>query len=183
VDAILQAGVEDTYGDFLKLVAEARGITPAQVDAVGQGRVWDGGTARQKKLVDQFGGLGDALAWVADEADLEDGAWHPRYLAEPLDGPQALLAQILRSGDAGAGSGAWAKTEGNVQTGGDLFAIAAQNRDRTLARLMADARRLSGRTGMQAYCLECPAELAPVALPRYSRETLSAWARLRALLD
>ncbi len=177
VDAILQAGVEDTYADFLKLVGEARGMSPAQVDAVGQGRVWDGGTARQKKLVDQFGGLPDALAWVADQAGLEEGAWHPRFLAEPLDGPQALLAQVLRTGDAGA------ESSGASPTGGDLFAIAAQNRDRALGRLLADARRMSGRAGLQAYCLECPPDPAPIATGRAGEDPLSTWMKLRRLLD
>ena len=37
--------------------AQSRGKTPAEVDAMAQGRVWDGGTARQKGLVDEFGGL------------------------------------------------------------------------------------------------------------------------------
>ena len=53
---------------------------PAEIDAMAQGRVWDGGTARQHGLVDQFGGLDDALAYAAEQAKLEDGEWHPAYL-------------------------------------------------------------------------------------------------------
>ena len=50
-------------------VAQAR--PRAQVDEIGQGRVWDGGTARQLGLVDQFGGLDDALEWAAKKAKLK----------------------------------------------------------------------------------------------------------------
>lgn len=60
VDAILQSSVENTYAEFLALVGKSRGKTPAEIDTVGQGRVWDGGTARQLGLVDQFGGLDEA---------------------------------------------------------------------------------------------------------------------------
>src|SRR5690606_1458827 len=63
-DAVLQATVEDIYRRFVGMVAEARGKSPAEIDGIAQGRVWDGGTARQIGLVDQFGGLDAALEWV-----------------------------------------------------------------------------------------------------------------------
>ena len=40
-------------------------MTPEQVNEIGQGRVWDGGTALQLHLVDKFGGLQDAIAEAA----------------------------------------------------------------------------------------------------------------------
>lgn len=173
VNAILQASVTDTYGDFVTLVGEARGMSPEEVDAIGQGRVWDGGTARQLKLIDQFGGLNDAIAWVAGEAGLEDGAWHARFLAEPVDGTDALIRQLLTS----------ASTPAAVpRQGGDLFALAAQNRDRTMAQILADTERLSGRAGMQVYCLECPVAHAPLPANTSSRQSLSTWQMLRAFL-
>ncbi|HEX9805263.1 MAG TPA: signal peptide peptidase SppA, partial [Alteraurantiacibacter sp.] len=55
-EAVLQATVEDGYRRFLSLVSESRKKTPAQIDEIAQGRVWDGGAARQIGLVDQFGG-------------------------------------------------------------------------------------------------------------------------------
>jgi ClpP class serine protease len=50
-----------------------RGTRRWQVNAMAQG-AWDGGTARQKGLVDQFGGLDEALAWAAGQAGL-GGGW------------------------------------------------------------------------------------------------------------
>src|SRR6478609_3854139 len=67
---LIQAGVESMYGRFLNIVAEARHKTPQQVDQIAQGRVWDGGTARQIGLVDGFGGISDAVAKAAQLANL-----------------------------------------------------------------------------------------------------------------
>ena len=148
MDAIFQSSIEDTYSDFLDIVAEARGLSVEQVDVMAQGQVWDGGAARQKNLVDQFGGLNDALAWVAGEAELDEGDWHARYLVDPVDSTDALIRQLLTS--------ATAPEPG--QRASDLFALAAQSREQTLNRIMADVDRLSGRAGIQAYCLACPSE-------------------------
>ena len=172
VNAILQASITNTYSEFIERVSKARKMSAGQVDAVGQGRVWDGGTARQKKLVDQFGGLPDALAWVAGKAGIEDGGWHARHLAEPVDGTAALVQQLL----GGAASPL------APQQGGDLFALAAQSRERTMARLMADTDRLVGRAGVQAYCLECPAESVTPAMGNARSGEPGAWVVLRGLL-
>jgi len=149
VDAILQASVGDSYDDFLMRVAKARGMTKEGVDAIGQGRVWDGGTARQKGLVDQFGGLDDALAWVAGEAGLEQGQWHARFLSSKPSETDALIRQLLAS----------AATPAPVQRSAGLFALAEQGRLDALARLGADAERLNGGLGIQAYCFACPREM------------------------
>jgi protease-4 len=45
--ALIQAGVESVYRRFLAIVAESRKKSVAEIDRVAQGRVWDGGTARQ----------------------------------------------------------------------------------------------------------------------------------------
>jgi protease-4 len=176
VDAIFQSGVENTYRDFIGLVAKSRGIPPAEVDAIAQGRVWDGGTARQLKLVDQFGGLDDALGWVAEMAKLDEGGWHARFLAEPLDGTAALIRQLLANDTAQA-----ARSAG--RHGGDLFALAALSRERAMAQILADAERLTGGAGVQAYCLECPAPRQPAANPPgEGAQALSRWQALLALL-
>ncbi len=153
VDAILQAGVTDTYSDFLGIVGEARGMTTEQVDAVAQGRVWDGGTAMQKRLVDQFGGMEEALAWVAGQAGLEENDWRTRYLGASEANYNSLIRQLVSS----------AATPAATTRGGDLFAVAAQRRNLVLGQLTRDAQRLAGTQGIQAYCLECPIETRPIS--------------------
>jgi protease IV len=68
---ILQAGVEDVYRIFTERVAEGRNMEVAQVDEIGQGRVWSGANARELGLVDEFGGLKRAIEIAAMEAGIE----------------------------------------------------------------------------------------------------------------
>lgn len=165
VDAMLQTNIEHGYQRFIGLVAKSRGKTPEQIDTVAQGRIWDGGTARQIGLVDQFGGLDDALAYAASEAKLKAGDWHPLYLGED-DANQGSFLSALTGGEEDEDSAPAAR--------GDIFAILAQQNTDLLARAMADAQRLFTVSGVQAYCLECPAGAAPAAKPR----EVAGWLRL-----
>lgn len=70
--AVAQKGVEDIYSTFIGHVSQGRGITTAQVDEIGQGRVWSGVNAMDIKLIDKFGGLNDAIALAAEKAGLTD---------------------------------------------------------------------------------------------------------------
>ncbi|SFO98029.1 signal peptide peptidase SppA [Qipengyuania nanhaisediminis] len=143
VDRILQASIEDGYRDFLTRVSQARNMTLDQADEVGQGRVWDGGTARQLQLVDEYGGLEEALAWVAGQAELAGGEWHAAYLGTPPSTTDTLLRQ-------------WLVGEEDAQ-GRDVFALFARKETEALNRVISDAGRLLGTRGAQAYCLACPA--------------------------
>ena len=58
-------GIENIYTVFLKRVADGRKMTTEQVDAIAQGRVWTGTDALQNGLVDEIGGLNDAIAYAA----------------------------------------------------------------------------------------------------------------------
>jgi protease-4 len=68
--ALLEAAVEETYRDFIAVVAAGRDMDAAAVDAVAQGRVWTGEQAVERGLVDELGGLREALAWARSEADI-----------------------------------------------------------------------------------------------------------------
>lgn len=57
--------IERTYATFLKRVADGRKMTTAQVDAIGQGRVWTGIDAHKLGLVDELGGLDAAIKYAA----------------------------------------------------------------------------------------------------------------------
>ncbi|MDN3646160.1 signal peptide peptidase SppA [Pontixanthobacter aestiaquae] len=160
VDALLQATIEDGYNDFLTRVAEARGKSMEEIDAIGQGRVWDGGTARQIGLVDQYGGIEDALAYAAGKAGLEEGAWHAQYLGDGPDQYSTLLRSLLMDDDAES-----------ARTGGDLFAMVTGRQQALIGQAHSDLDRLLSVRGMQAYCLECPVS------PAASRSTAppSGW--------
>ena len=71
--AIVQEGVDDIYLDFKQKVANGRpGLDVAGVDAIGQGRVWAGTDAVKNGLVDELGGIDDAIAYAKEKAGLDE---------------------------------------------------------------------------------------------------------------
>ncbi|MEI9998804.1 MAG: signal peptide peptidase SppA [Verrucomicrobiota bacterium] len=71
--ALAQARVDDLYQKFTDKVSKSRNIPldgPTGVQAIAQGRVWAGSEALDLHLVDQLGGLEDAIAYAADKAKL-----------------------------------------------------------------------------------------------------------------
>ncbi|MBF26178.1 MAG: signal peptide peptidase SppA [Flavobacteriales bacterium] len=68
----LQMSVTQTYNDFISHVANARNMSKEDVDNIGQGRVWTGLRAHQIGLVDEIGGLSDAINSAAELAKLDD---------------------------------------------------------------------------------------------------------------
>jgi protease-4 len=87
----LERKVSQFYDVFLGRVAEGRGLTKQQVDAVGQGRVWTGEQALSHRLVDELGGLRQALADARRRANLPEHA--PIIELPPPD--TSLLGKIL----------------------------------------------------------------------------------------
>ncbi|MBI3134611.1 MAG: signal peptide peptidase SppA [Bacteroidetes bacterium] len=67
---IFQEGVDDIYLDFITKVAEGRGMTTAEVDSIGQGRVWAGTDAKRIGLIDEYGGIYDAVFYGAEQAGI-----------------------------------------------------------------------------------------------------------------
>ncbi len=61
------------YKDFVGKVAEGRGMTEEEVDAVGQGRVWSGTRGLDEGLVDELGGLWYSLRLAKQAAGIPDG--------------------------------------------------------------------------------------------------------------
>jgi protease IV len=70
--AISQQMVNDIYDDFLNKVSESRKLPKNKVAEIAQGRVWSGIDAKKIGLVDDIGGLNDAIAYAADIAKLGD---------------------------------------------------------------------------------------------------------------
>jgi len=65
----LTVGIEEFYQTFLKKVADGRSMTVSEVDAVAQGRVWTGKQAKEKGLVDEIGGLNEAIEFAATSTE------------------------------------------------------------------------------------------------------------------
>ncbi len=69
---LIQRDVDHIYDVFTGKVAEGRKLTKAQVDSIGQGRVWSGSDAKKIGLVDDFGGLTKAVELAASLAKIKD---------------------------------------------------------------------------------------------------------------
>ena len=67
----MQTYVDRGYQSFLDIVSEGRGLKPAQVDSIGQGRVWLATDAINIKLVDKLGSLDDAVKKAAELAKID----------------------------------------------------------------------------------------------------------------
>lgn len=85
-----QRSLEQFYRVFVSRVAEGRGMAPAAVDSVGQGRVWSGTAARSRGLVDTLGGLHEALELARARARIARGA---ELVIEVYPRPRRTLVQ------------------------------------------------------------------------------------------
>ncbi len=89
-EQFIQQNVDNIYQRFIKLVAEARNMDPAEVERVAQGRVWTAATARELGLVDQLGYLKDVIQAAAQQAELEE------YTVQLIERPRSPFEQLVR---------------------------------------------------------------------------------------
>lgn len=161
-DALAQASVEDIYRRFVGLVATARKLTPERTDAIAQGRVWDGGTARQIGLVDQFGGLDDAVADAARRAGLSGVQAQARYIDPEPDKWAAFFERLTDGDDTAARVGA--RTRAPMT---NMLDVAMVNQRALAGRIFGDMQAILDGPAVRADCLECrgfsPAATRPVS--------------------
>jgi protease-4 len=89
--AIMQKVIDKIYTDFITKVAEGRHLTVEHVDSIAQGRVWAGTDAKKIGLVDEFGGLKEAIAIAAKKAKLDE------YKLTNLPAQKDPFEKILKS--------------------------------------------------------------------------------------
>lgn len=70
--AYIQQSVEHIYDVFITKVASGRHMQKNEVDSIGQGRVWSGADAIKINLVDELGGIKEAIAYAAKQAKLSN---------------------------------------------------------------------------------------------------------------
>ena len=87
------------YRDFVPKVAKGRGKDAQYVDSVAQGRVWTGGQAKDKGLVDEFGGLDRAIDVAKQLANIPADKGVERVI---LPYPTTFLQQLLSGGGENA---------------------------------------------------------------------------------
>lgn len=159
LDAIVQAGIEHGYLEFLTRVSQSRKLPIARVNEIAQGRVWVGGTAHQLRLVDRFGGLDDAVREAAKRAGLEQDAAQPVWLEKPPGFAAQIAQQLASQDDDDAGAPA------------DAFARVGWQQRQLFATALGDAQRLLSGASVRAQCLEC-AGLGPITARANDRTLL-----------
>jgi protease-4 len=90
--AVFDAQLGKTYRNFLVHVSKTRNMSTEAVDAVGQGRIWAGVTAKEKGLVDEIGGLSRAIEMAAAEANLKN--WKIREMPALKNPLNEILGQL-----------------------------------------------------------------------------------------
>jgi protease-4 len=92
---LVQMLVEDIYDDFISSVAEYRGLEKDAVDQIGQGQVWTGVDALENGLIDELGGLDDAVVAAAELAGLEEGDYGQLVIEPRLSPTQQMILDFL----------------------------------------------------------------------------------------
>ncbi|MEN8811247.1 MAG: signal peptide peptidase SppA [Flavobacteriales bacterium] len=96
--SVIQKEVDRIYDDFISRVAEGRGISKAMVDSIGQGRVWSGKDALSINLVDEIGGIEEAVAYAAELAKISN----PRVMDIPkkkVDAAEEILKALSQDNE------------------------------------------------------------------------------------
>jgi protease-4 len=86
---IMQTSVESVYKDFVNKVASGRNMTPSEVDSIADGHVWGGEISKKLGLVDDIGGLMDAVKGAAALANIES------YSVKELPSPEDPYLKLL----------------------------------------------------------------------------------------
>ncbi|NNC61927.1 MAG: signal peptide peptidase SppA [Eudoraea sp.] len=108
--SVITESIEATYQTFLSRVAEGRNISMERADSLAQGRVWSGSEALRLGLVDQLGGLEDAIEEAANLAEISSYSIrrYPRYksnfemLMEDLSGTKTRVKEDVLKGELGS---------------------------------------------------------------------------------
>ena len=131
--AYMQASVERIYDKFVNIVAEGRGLDPAFVDSIAQGRVWTGADALPIGLVDELGTLEDAINYTISL--VEPGSDLSKWNIAEYPKPQTPMERMMEM----MGKSARARAKANIFKGTPLEGAANSlldltegwNKDRT----------------------------------------------------
>ena len=99
VGDVLQSLINKGYQDFIGKVSAARHKPENEIDAIARGRVWSGEQALQRGLVDELGGLGDALTAAAQAANLGTN-FRVHYVEKPLSAWERFALNLSSDGVA-----------------------------------------------------------------------------------
>jgi len=92
---LFQLVIDDGYQDFIGSVADSRSMEIDAVDAIGQGQVWTGMDALNNGLIDELGGLDDAIAAAAEIAEISDEDFGIKSIDQELSATEQMVIDLL----------------------------------------------------------------------------------------
>jgi len=92
---LFQLVINDGYQDFIGSVAASREMEIGAVDAIGQGQVWTGMDALNNGLIDELGGLDDAIAAAAELAEISGKDYGIKVIELELSPTEQLIVDLL----------------------------------------------------------------------------------------
>ncbi len=92
---LFQLVIDDGYDDFISDVAANREMEKSDVDKIGQGQVWTGMDALSHGLIDELGGLEDAIESAASLASLDSEAYGIKNIEHELSPSEQLVVDLL----------------------------------------------------------------------------------------
>jgi protease-4 len=92
---LFQLVIDDGYDDFISDVAASREMEKGDVDLIGQGQVWTGMDALNNGLVDELGGLDEAIAAAAELAGIEDTEFGIKNIDHEMSAMEQLFVDLL----------------------------------------------------------------------------------------
>ena len=94
LEQVITLTIGNNYREFLALVAERRQSTTERINEVAQGRVWTGAQAKERGLVDDIGGIDDAIRKAAKRASLGD-SYRVEYVEHEPRGINRYLSLLF----------------------------------------------------------------------------------------
>lgn len=140
---IIQASVDNIYQRFIHLVADSRKQTPEQIDAIAQGHVWTGTTAKEIGLVDHLGSLQDVIDAIAKDADLKD--YKVEFVQRTLSPKEEFFRSISESASIPAPT--------NLLK--NFSSLQLLNQFQALTKPLQDIQQMQDPQGIYVKCFEC----------------------------
>ena len=97
LDKIFAAWGADAYDRFVNFVADSRSQSYEEINKIAGGRVWIATSAKEIGLVDEIGGIDDAIAYAAEMTELED--YQVEYYGQKLSPEELIIKELLENFD------------------------------------------------------------------------------------
>jgi len=101
LDKIFAAWAAGAYDRFIDFVAESRSQSYEDIKKIAGGRVWIATSAKEIGLVDEIGGVDDAITYAANMAELED--YQVEYYGQKLSPEELIIKELLENFDVSLG--------------------------------------------------------------------------------